>query len=213
MRHVLVAPLALTTFIAIPNARADGETSPLLGGSVIGTASTRSADSAAGIEVEAAVWSHWLGFAAEFSSNVWSGDAPPTTTLVLGGSVRVLLLRSLVGSPLEPSDVEMGVELQGIIEKTMWSSSDDSQDSYHRGLGLAVRLRGSTDDDVPHLIAESRFFIRVMSWQKHDPPIAARMTQPPSSDDQDFMILVGIGAAFGGGQPRYLQQFRRRVFE
>jgi hypothetical protein len=27
------------------------------------------------------------------------------------------------------------------------------------------------------------------------------------------MVLVGVGAAFGGGQPRYLQQFRRRVFE
>lgn len=213
MRPFLLAPLALTTFIAIPNAKADGETSPLLGGSVVGTASTSSADSAAGVEVEAAVWAHRVGFAAELSGNVWSGEAPATSTLILGGSVRLLVLRSLIGSLLEPSDVELGVELQGIIEKTMWSSEDATSDRYHRGIGLAIRLRGSTDDDVPHLIAESRFFVRVMSWQQNDPPFAARMTQPPSSDEQDFMVMVGIGASFGGGQPRYLQQFRRRVFE
>jgi len=205
--------LAFTTFIAIPHAAADGETSPLLGGSVIGTASTNSPASAAGIQIEAAVWAHWFGIAAEVSANTWSGEVDDASkTVVVGGSVRFRVLQYTISSLLEPSDVELGVELQGILEKTVWTTdSMPTHEPYHRGLGLAIRLRGSTDDES--LIAESRLFIRVLSWKQDDAPFAARTTQPPSADDQDYMVLVGIGAAFGGGERSYLRKFRRRAFE
>lgn len=204
----LLAALAVSAVIWIPNAAADGETSPLFGGAVFGATTSQASDSSAGVELEAVSWHGWLGFAIEASART-SVDGSASRPIALGGSVRLRLMQALVPSLLEPSDVELGVELQGIVERTLWNGELTGHEPTHQGIGLALRLRGSTDDDMPRLITESRFFIRVMSWQAQDAEIARAM-QPIVPADREFMVLVGIGAAFGGGDVTYLRQFAAR---
>ena len=112
-------------------------------------------------------------------------------------------------SLLEPSDVEMGIELQAIVQRTLWNGELTGHEPTQQGIGLALRLRGSTDEDMPRLITESRFFVRVMSWQAQDVELARAM-QPIVPADREVMVLIGIGAAFGGGDPTYLRQFASR---
>ncbi|HEU4611883.1 MAG TPA: hypothetical protein VFS15_07390 [Kofleriaceae bacterium] len=207
-----VGALAFIPLLWVSNAAADGETSPMLGASVIAGTSTQSSENTAGLEIEAAYWVHWLGAAVELS-----GRAPVTDdssrTLVIGGSLRLRVAQQIVPSLFEPSDVELAVELQGIVERTWWDGELTSDEPARRGLGLALRFRGSTEDDVPRLIAESRFFVRVLTWQADDERYVARTTMPPRTGTQEWIVQVGIGAAFGGGDRAYLGQFQRRAFE
>ena len=162
---------------------------------MFGATTSQASDSSAGVELEAVSWHGWLGFAVEASARtpVDSGGSRP---VALGGSIRVRLMQALVPSLLEPSDVELGVQLQGIVERTLWNGELTGHEPYEQGIGLALRLRGSTDEDMPRLITESRFFIRVMSWQAQDAELARAM-QPIAPADREVMVLIGIGAAFG----------------
>lgn len=210
MRHV--AALAFIPTLWASTAAADGETSPMLGASVVAGTSTRDSQSTAGLELEAAYWWHWLGVAVELSGRAPVAD-DASRSLVVGGSLRLRVAQQLVPSLFEPSDVELGVELQGIVERTWWDGELTSDEPARRGIGLALRFRGSTDDDVPRLIAESRFFVRVLTWQDPDEPYVARATMPPTRTTQEWIVQVGIGAAFGGGDRAYLGQFQSRAFD
>lgn len=205
--------LVLVTSLVASDAEADGETTPMIGAGVIVGTSTHGDTRMAGVELEAAWWWRWLGLAVEASGRASARAGEDDTTLVLGGSLRLRLLQALVPSLLEASDVELGVELQGVLERTWWDRTITDVGPIRQGVGLAVRLRGSSDSDVPRLITESRCFVRVMWARTDDVAIAARTTMPPVPEVRDLMVLVGIGAAFGGGERRYLQQFRRRAFE
>jgi hypothetical protein len=204
----LLAALVLPAVIWIPDAAADGETSPLFGAAVFGTTTSQASDSAAGVELEAVSWHGRIGLAFEASART-AVDGSGSRPIALGGSVRLRLMQTLVPSLLEPSDVELGIELQAIVEQTLWNGELTGHEPTHQGIGLALRLRSSTDEDMPRLITESRFFIRVMSWQAQDAELARAM-QPILPADREVMVLVGIGAAFGGGDAMYLRQFAAR---
>lgn len=206
---------ALTTPLLVSHAAADGETTPMFGAGVVAGSSTTDDSRMFGIGLDAAWWWGWLGIALEASGRS-SAEGDDTETLVLGGSLRLRVLQALVPSLLEPSDVELGIELQGILERTWWERTVTDVGPIQQGVGVALRLRGSTDDDMPRLITESRCFLRLM-WRRDDTNVsAARTTMSPVGDVRDareLMVLVGIGAAFGGGERRYLEQFRRRASE
>jgi hypothetical protein len=107
--------------------------------------------------------------------------------------------------------VELAFELQGIVERTVWAGVLTEHEPHRQGVGLALRLRGSTDDYTPRLITESRFFVRVLSWRQLGS--VARTSGPTMAETTELVVILGVGAAFGGGESRYLQQFRRRAFD
>ncbi len=207
----LLAALALSATVWVPNAAADGETSPMLGGAVVAGASTEPTASMAGVELDAAVWWRFLGIALEASARA-PVEQDASRTFVVGGSLRLRLVQTLVPSLFEASDVELAFELQGIVEQTVWDGALTDREPYRRGIGLALRLRGSTEDYAPHLITESRFFIRALWWRQADQELLARTTMPVV-ESRELIILFGVGAAFGGGDPDYLHQFRRRELD
>ena len=110
---------------------------------------------------------------------------------------------------LEPCDVEIGVELQAIAERTWWSR-DASADAA--GLGVAIRARGGSDWMFSQLIAESRLFVRVMKSRDEVARVLARTAGPAveAHEQRGITVLVGLGAAFGAGEPRYLERLRPR---
>ena len=203
--------LALSATVSIPSAHADGETSPMLGGSLLAGASTQESESMAGVALETALWWRWIGVAVEGSARA-PVEQDAKKSLVVGGSLRLRVIQMLVPSLFELSDVELAVELQGIVERTVWDGALTEHEPYRRGIGVALRFRGSTEDYAPRLIAESRFFLRVMSWREPEAGLLARTTMPTTTTNE-LMVMVGVGAAFGGGDARYLRQFRRRIFE
>lgn len=206
---------ALTTPLLVSTAAADGETTPMFGAGVVAGSSTTDDSRMVGVGLEAAWWWGWLGIALEASGRS-AAEGDDSETLVLGGSLRLRVLQAIVPSLLEPSDVELGIELQGILERTWWERTVTDVGPIQQGVGIALRLRGSTDDDAPRLITESRCFLRVMWQRPGTDESVARTTMPPVDgvrDVREVMVLVGIGAAFGGGEPRYLEQFRRRGSE
>jgi hypothetical protein len=210
MRRLLV--IAFSATVSLPNAFADGETSPMLGGSLIAGASSQPSDSMAGVELETVVWWRWLGIAVEGSARA-PVEEDAARTFVVGGSLRLRLVEFLVPSLFEPSDVELAVEAQGIVERTMWNGAITETEPYRRGFGIALRFRGSTEDYAPRLIAESRFFLRVLSWREEEDGFIARTMDPPAVTSGQYMVIIGVGAAFGGGDSTYLSQFRRRPFD
>jgi hypothetical protein len=112
---------------------------------------------------------------------------------------------------LEPRDVELGLELHGVLERAWWDGDLPDGSPVRRGLGLALRLRGGSDD-FSLLLAESRLFIRVLSAHPpaRDAVGVARTMEPASGGPRELTILIGLGAAFGAGEPRYLDRFRLR---
>jgi hypothetical protein len=116
-------------------------------------------------------------------------------------------------SLLEPSDVELGIELHAVVERLWWDNAA-TPDSTRYGGGVAFRLRGGGDYDLSPLIAESRLFVRFMST-RWDPGGSIARTTGPAEDREtrELMVLVGIGASFGAGEPGYLQRFRMRPFD
>ncbi len=196
--------------IAPAMAAADGERTPMLGGAVIGAAAQEHA--LAGAVVDAAWW-HWrVGLSAE-GSMMWSGDDASRRVTVLGLSARLLVFDRLVESLLEPRDVELGIELQGIVERAWWNDASPLPDVTRYGVGVAVRLRGGGEYDLSSLLAESRVFVRVMAAPLIEDPTIARMTTPPKERDTgQLTIMIGLGAAFGTGDPDYLERFRMEPF-
>lgn len=159
-----------------------------------------------GVGVEATYWWHRLGIAVECSRrwDVVSGE--PSSTTVTGG-LRVLLADQLLGSAIEPRDVELGLELHGVVEHA-WFDDDRRATAY--GGGLALRLRGGGDAFDSSLLAESRLFLRVMAAPARDPGIA-RTVDPTMPDRRSAMsVVVGLGAVWGSGERRYADKFRSR---
>jgi hypothetical protein len=129
-----------------------------------------------------------------------------TRSLAAAGSVRLLLADWMWPSLLEPRDVEMGVELQLIGERTWWDR-ETSLDSY--GIGVALRMRGGSDWDQSPLLAESRLFVRVMRAREPDMTILARDASSPVVEASGTTVMIGLGAAWGAGKSGYLDRFRQ----
>ena len=201
----LVRGLLLVPSIAL----ADGERTPIIGGAVVGAGTHE--DALGGIQADATWWAWRFGVSAE-GAMLWRADDATKRAAVLGVSARLLAFDTLVESLLEPRNVELGVELHGIVERWMWSGDDDSVTRY--GVGLALRLRGGSDYDMSNLLAESRFFVRVMTTPAiGQSAVVGRMITPPTTRDTGSLtIMVGVGAAFGTGDPDYLQRFRMEPF-
>lgn len=213
MRHFV--GLAIVGPLWVSVAAADGETTPMFGGSVMVGTTIEDSSRVAGVELEAAWWWGPIGIAVEASGRTASADdggGDSSQTMAVGGSARLRLIQMLVPSLLEPSDVELGVEVQGIVERTLWDRTLTDDDPTRIGIGIALRLRGASDDVTPRLITESRFFVRVFSSRPESNPFAARTTMQVADEPRDFMVLIGVGAAFGGGESRYLERFRRHSF-
>jgi len=199
------------------SAAADGERTPIIGAAVMGGPTTQDHLGVIGVGVEGAWWFGRVGLAAEASGR-WGVDGESTRAAVLGASLRLRLLDMLTPSLLEPSDVELGIELHGIIERTWWDGLDAGVEPVSHGLGLALRLRGSGDEDSSRLIAESRFFLRVMAARPitEEGVLARTMTPTPTptptpDEPPEITILIGVGASFGSGERGYLDRFRRRA--
>lgn len=201
--------LVLGLFLLVPtNVLADGERTPIFGGSIVGAAAHE--DPLAGVEGEATWWKWRFGVAAE-GAMLWRPDDAAKRVAVLGISARLLAFDSLVESLLEPRSVELGVELHGIVERWMWNN--ETNDITRYGVGVALRLRGSSDYDMSSLIAESRVFVRVMTTPPNQQDSIGRMIAAPAERDTgQLTIMIGLGAAFGTGDPDYLQRFRMEPF-
>ena len=201
--------VALLALVLAPTvAAAEGEYGPMFGGSIIATHATET--DVAGVGAELAFWYGHIGVAAE-ASRQWTVDEVegPQTTAV-AGSLRVLLFHHIVPSLIDSHElVDLGVELQGIAERTWWTDAPTAHEPVRYGFGVAVRLRGVNDDDRSTLLAESRVFIRFMKARESDADFAARETMP-SPFTEGTSVIVGLGALFGGGQQAYVQQLKRR---
>lgn len=196
----MVARLALALLLAsTTGAAAEGERSPMLGGNLV---AVDGADERAGVGLDMTWWAWRVGIAAE-ASTLWADSASRVT--VVGASLRLLAYDALIESFLEPRHVELGIELHGVAER--WFSDLD-QTRY--GVGVALRLRGGADYDLSSLLAESRVFVRVMTTQTNERPVAARMIGP--SEREPMMVIVGLGVAWGSGHRDYLDRFRMEPF-
>ena len=204
VRHSVLVLLGLTGVAA-----AEGERSPMIGGGVI-AGSQRSPDDEVGlvgVNLEATYWWHRLGIAVEGSRrwDVASGQAQSAT---FGGGLRLLVADRLFGSIIEPRDVELGLELHGVIERSWFDDRSPGSTTY--GGGIALRLRGGGDAFDSSLLAESRLFVRVMATPKSDADAIARSTEQPMATREAMTVMVGLGAAWGSGERRYADKFRSR---
>src|SRR5262249_43128797 len=159
-------------------------------------------------------WWGRIGVAAEGAQRADVADVSVRTSM-LGASLRVLVADQLMPSLLEPRDVDLGLELHGVVERA-WSSRVNTGDdpAVRHGLGLAARLRGGGDDDSA-LLAESRLFVRVLWSGSHESQVVAR-TEAPVSDrvsDREVLVIVGLGAAWGVGERQYAGKFRTHPTE
>src|SRR5262245_38861090 len=115
MRMLSALALALLPTVA----HAEGERGPMLGGALI---ASRAPDTElAGAQLELALWRWRVGVAVEGSHE----EGIDARLNKLGGSLRLLLYRELTPSLIDPNqDVELGMELHGIVERAWW---DDDQ--------------------------------------------------------------------------------------
>jgi len=191
-------------------AAAEGERTPMFGGALTYSDVPDHRAALIGGALDLVWWSGRLGLAVEAAARHAIDDG--AGNVAVGGSARVLLADWLWTSPLEPRDVEMGVELQLIGERVWWSR-DDRADAY--GVGAAIRMRGGSDWEFSSLLAVSRLFVRVMRSPGEPSTVAARtadaMIEPPGRGA--VTVVVGLGAAFGTGDPRYLERFRLRALD
>jgi hypothetical protein len=201
-----VAAALLALVIAPAAARANGELGPMFGGSIV--ASHGDETDVAGVGAEMVLWYGRIGIAVE-ASRQWTVDAVEGPQVgSVSGSLRLLAFDHIVPSLLDSREVvDLGIELHGIVERAWWDDLSSHRDSY--GFGLAVRLRGASDDDRSNLLAESRLFVRVLRTRDDTMDLAARDTSP-SMVASGVGVIIGLGAMFGGGQPAYVDQLRRR---
>jgi hypothetical protein len=193
------------------SAAAEGERTPMFGGALTYGDARDHRTAVVGGELELAWWTGRLGLAVEAAARR-AIDDDSARSLAVAGSARVLIADWLWPSLFEPRDVELGIELQLIAERA-WQSRDDSSDAY--GLGAAIRIRGGSDWEFSSLLAESRLFVRVMRPRDDGPGavprVADAMREPPGRGA--VTVMVGLGAAFGAGVPRYLERFRLHPFD
>jgi hypothetical protein len=197
--------------LSAARAGAEGEHGPMFGGAVIaahyrGPGGDVAGDTeVAGLQGELAFWHGPLGVAIE-GSRQWTADADGPRVGAVAASLRALVYRQLVPALLEPRDVELGIELQGIAERSWWKNLARERDPVSYGVGLAIRLRGDTEH-VAYLLAESRLFVRVLASRPAREDAIARGGML-GSPDRELAVTIGLGAAFGGGEPAYLERFR-----
>jgi hypothetical protein len=203
--------LGALVLLASTDAAADGEQSPMFGGSLVAVRGPDPDAELAGAALELAWWSGRFGLAFEGSGR-WDLRTDGARATVLGASARVRVLDGMLPALLESRDVELGVELHAIVERTWWTGPRADQSPTDYGLGLALRLRGVADAGASLLLAESRLFVRVLSSRQTATDAVAR-TMAPAEQDRALTVLIGIGAAFGAGEPRYLERFRVRPIE
>jgi hypothetical protein len=186
----------------------------MVGAAVVGAEADRTptehAD-LAGVALDLAWWHGRFGLAAEGSVR-WSVDGDSARALVAGASARYQLFERIVPSLMEPRDVELAFELQAIAEHTWWNDGGSQVMPAAYGLGLAARLRGTGDPDGSALLAESRFFLRVMTAQWSPGDTLARASMPVEPSGRAWTVLIGVGASFGGGTPSYADKFRLHPF-
>jgi hypothetical protein len=193
-------------------ASAEGEYGPMFGGSLVASHEA-DATELGGAGLELAVWRGRFGVALEGSHlREVAGDSTFVTTF--GASARVLVVQHLIPSLLEPRDVELGVEIQGIVERAWWEGMTRDREPFRYGLGVAIRLRGGSDD-LSNLLAESRLFVRVMASRSATDIGVSGSTAVamPARDERELGVVVGLGATFGGGDPVYVQRFRPRPLD
>jgi hypothetical protein len=190
-------------------AAAEGERTPMFGGALTYTDAPDRRVELVGGELELAWWAGRFGLAAQVAARRAIEDEN-LRNLAVAGSARVLVADWLWPSLFEQRDVEVGVELQAIAERTWWSR-DDRSDAL--GFGIAFRVRGGSDWELSQLLAESRLFVRVMKSRDEVSgiaPVARTMSEP---SERGVAVIVGLGAAFGAGKPRYLERFRLRTLD
>lgn len=201
-----LALLAILLALLTPgDAYAEGERGPMVGGALI---ATRAPDTElAGAQLELAWWRGRVGLAFEGSHQAGL-DSRLTKA---GASLRLLVHHELTPSLLDPAeDVELGIELHGIVERAWWDDDAEAHPPTSYGAGLVIRLRGGTD--FSNVLAESRLFVRAL-WSRNDAMDSlARSTTMPQAE-RGVLIVVGLGAVFGGGEPAYAKQFRRRQLD
>lgn len=190
---------------------AEGERSPMIGGSVIAArgdaGDTGEQQGLVGINLEATYWIQRIGLAVE-GSRRWAVEGGEPLATTLAGGLRLLLLDRLFESYIEPRDVELGLEVHGLVERTWWDSGASATTAY--GAGLALRLRGGGDGFDSKLLAESRLFVRVMRSTSDD-AFAARMTTGGSQlEPAPMTIVIGLGAVWGTGERKYADKFKPR---
>lgn len=190
-------------------AAAEGERTPMFGGALTYTdAPDREAELLGG-ELELAWWFGRFGLAVEASARREVAE-DSVRNLAVAGSARVLVADWLWPSLFEPRDVEAGIELHAIAERTWWSR-DDRSDAF--GFGVAIRMRGGSDWEFSQLLAESRLFVRVMKSRDELPAVivGASGTMIEQPEQHGLTVMVGLGAAFGAGKSGYLERFRLRA--
>jgi hypothetical protein len=204
--------LSLIVLVLAGSAHADGERTPMFGGSVLAARDGSRAE-LVGVELEIAWWWWRVGLAFEGAQRRAIGNDDGVGTTALAASARVLIADQLMPSLLEPRDVELGIELHGVVERAWSSRVDGGEDPAIRyGFGIAARLRGGGDDRSA-LLAESRLFVRVL-WARGDTTNAiARSETPVSEPGSEMLVLVGLGAAWGIGERRYAERFRPHTTE
>ncbi|HEY5923486.1 MAG TPA: hypothetical protein VIV11_17520 [Kofleriaceae bacterium] len=197
--------LALLAIMMIPVvASAEGERGAMFGGAVIATRAPET--EVAGVQLELALWRGRIGVAGEGSYQSGLDER----VAKLGASLRLLLYHEMTPSLLDPyEDVELGFELHGIVERAWWSDDAAGSPTSYGG-GLVLRLRGDTD--FTNILAESRLFVRAL-WSREPEmgSIARTSTTPPH--EEGVVIVIGLGAVFGGGQPAYWRKFRPRTLD
>ena len=203
--------LGALVLAAAPDAAADGEQTPMFGGAVVGGRGPDPHADLAGVQLEVAWWHGRVGLAAEGSMH-WHLGGAGGRAATLGGSARLRVLEGMLPALLEPRDVEYGLELHGILERAWWDGDLPDGSPVRRGLGVALRLRGGSDD-FSLLLAESRLFVRVLTAHPtaRDAVAISRTMEPATAGEpRELTIVIGLGAAFGAGEPRYLERFRLR---
>lgn len=201
----LVHLAAVVVMLGAGDAVAEGERSPMIGGGIV---AARAADDAelVGVGLEATWWWQRVGIAVE-GSRRWEVGTGDPLAITFGGGLRLLLVDRLLESLIEPRDVELGLELHGIVERTWWKDADATT-AY--GGGVALRLRGGGDGFDSKLLAETRVFVRVMSDRSGD-EIAMRSTTPDQMRDApQLSVVVGLAAVWGSGERRYADKFKPR---
>lgn len=190
-------------------AAAQGERTPMFGGALTYTDAPDHRTELVGGELELAWWSGRLGLAVGAAARRGI-EADNARNLAVAGSARVLIADWLWPSLFEPRDVEAGVELQAIAERTWWGR-DHRSDAL--GVGVAIRVRGGSDWELSQLLAESRLFVRVMKDRDEEPDVIARAagTTIEEPERRGITVMIGLGAAFGAGTPRYLERFRLKA--
>lgn len=178
----------------------------MIGGSVIAAKTGDPGDEQGlvGISLEATYWIQRIGLAVE-GSRRWAVDGGEPLATTLAGGLRLLVLDRLFESYIEPRDVELGLEVHGLVERTWWDA-DASTTAY--GGGLALRLRGGGDGFDSKLLAESRLFVRVMK-SRDDDSFAARVSSP-QMEPAPMTVVIGLGAVWGTGERRYADKFKPR---